>query len=100
MRKVLWWLIAGSRGGRNRVRIIRSLDEKPMNANQLASTLDLDYKTVRHHLDKLADNNIVTAVGEEYGKTYFLTDEMEGQLDVVEEITAKADFEVRTDHGE
>ena len=64
-----------------------------MNANQLASTLDLDYKTVRHHLGKLAENNIVTAMGDEYGKTYFLTTEMEANLDVLEEITAKADFE-------
>lgn len=93
MRKVLWWLIGGSRGGRNRVRIIRALDDKPMNANQLATTLDLDYKTIRHHLGKLEENDIVTSMGDEYGKTYFLTDRMERNLDILNEIAAEADLE-------
>ena len=93
MRKVLWWLIGGSRGGRNRVRIIRSLHDKPMNANQLATSLDLDYKTIRHHLEKLEANNVVTASGDEYGKMYFLTEQMKQNLDVLEEIAARADID-------
>jgi DNA-binding transcriptional ArsR family regulator len=93
MRKVLWWLIGGSRGGRNRVRIIRALNDKPMNANQLATTLDLDYKTIRHHLDKLEENDVVTSMGDEYGKTYFLTDRMEQNLDILDEIVAQADLD-------
>jgi DNA-binding transcriptional ArsR family regulator len=94
MRKVLWWLIGGSRGGRNRVRIIRTLNDKPMNANQLATTLDLDYKTVRHHLDKLEENDVVTSMGEEYGTTYFLTDRMERNLDVLDDVATRADIEL------
>ncbi len=93
MRKVLWWLIGGSRGGRNRVRIIRALNDQPMNANQLATMLDLDYKTVRNHLDKLEENNVVTSMGDEYGKTYFLTDRMEQHLDILDEVIAKSDIE-------
>lgn len=93
MRKVLWWLIGGSRGGRNRVRIIRALNDKPMNANQLATSLDLDYKTIRHHLAKLEENDIVTSMGDEYGKTYFLTDRMEQNIDVLDEIAAQADLD-------
>ncbi|WP_181691491.1 winged helix-turn-helix domain-containing protein [Natronomonas sp. LN261] len=93
MRKVLWWLIGGSRGGRNRVRIIRALDEKPMNANQLATSLDLDYKTIRHHLAKLEKNDVVTSMGDEYGKTYFLTERMEQNLDVLDEIAAQTDLD-------
>jgi DNA-binding transcriptional ArsR family regulator len=100
MRKVLWWLIGGSRGGRNRVRIIRALDETPMNANQLADALDLDYKTIRHHLDKLQTNDVVTSMGDEYGKTYFLTEKMENNMDVLDEVTARADIEVVDDHAE
>lgn len=92
MRKVLWWLIGGARGGRNRFRIIRTLEREPMNANQLASTLDLDYKTVRHHLDLLVENSVVEAVGEGYGDTYFLTDRMEANLDVLDQIEATADL--------
>ena len=93
MRKVLWWLIGGSRGGRNRVRIIRALNDKPMNANQLATSLDLDYKTIRHHLGKLEENDVVTSMGDEYGKTYFLTERMEQNIDVLDEIAAEADLD-------
>lgn len=63
-----------------------------MNANQLSNELELDYKTVRHHLVKLEDNNVLTSMGDEYGKTYFLTEGMEDHLDVLEDIVAKANF--------
>lgn len=99
MRKVLWWLIGGSRGGKNRFRIIRTLNRKPMNANQLASTLDLDYKTVRHHLDLLVENGVVEAVGDGYGDTYFLTERMESNLDVLETIADSTDLEVESGNG-
>jgi predicted ArsR family transcriptional regulator len=68
-----------------------------MNANQLATSLDLDYKTIRHHLDKLEENSVVTAMGDEYGKTYFLTDRMEQNLDILDEIVARADFDEEGD---
>ena len=93
MRKVLWWLIGGSRGGSNRLRIIQTLKETPMNANQLATELDLDYKTVRHHLSMLEENRVLTTMGDGYGKTYFLSDEMEANLDVLDEVARKADLE-------
>ena len=92
MRKVLWWLIGGSRGGSNRFRIIRTLEREPMNANQLAEALDLDYKTVRHHLELLVDNDVLEAVGDGYGDVYFLTDRMESNLDVLETIAETADL--------
>ena len=92
MRKVLWWLVGGSRGGRNRLRIIRTLEREPMNANQLASHLDLDYKTVRHHLDRLTENDVVETVGDDYGQLYFLTDRMEQNMDVLETIQQDADL--------
>jgi len=90
MRKVLWWLIGGARGGKNRFRLVRALSTTPMNANQLATTLDLDYKTVRHHLDLLVENGVLESMGEGYGTTYFLTDEMEDNLDVLEEVAERA----------
>ena len=101
MRRVLWWLIGGTRGGRNRLRVIRTLQETPMNANQLARTLDLDYKTVQHHLGLLTENGVLTTVGDNYGKTYFLTDAMETNLDVLDEVARKADLEdVTTTDGD
>ncbi len=92
MRRVLWWLIGGSRGGRNRLRIIRSLHETPMNTNQLSNALDLDYKTIQHHLELLEENDVLTTMGDDYGKTYFVTDRMEGNMDVLDEIASKADL--------
>ncbi|PSQ09735.1 hypothetical protein BRC93_12250 [Halobacteriales archaeon QS_5_70_15] len=59
MESVLWYQLASSRGGPTRVRIVRALDERPRNANQLAEELDLDYTTVRHHLDVLREDNVV-----------------------------------------
>jgi DNA-binding transcriptional ArsR family regulator len=100
MRKVLWWLIGGARGGRNRFRIIKTLEREPMNANQLASTLDLDYKTIRHHLDLLGENDVVEAVGDGYGDTYFLTERMESNLDILETIAESADFDLEYPDGD
>ncbi len=61
-----------------------------MNRNQLSNKLDLNYKTVQHHLEMLEENNILTTAGDEYGKMYFLTDWMESNLDLLEEIAKEA----------
>lgn len=61
--KRLWYLVAGTRGGINRAKIIWILRERPSNANVIAESLHLDYKTVRHHLDVLRGNGIVMATG-------------------------------------
>lgn len=90
--KVLWWLIGGTRGGKNRLRIIESLRDQPMNANQLSENLDLDYKTVRHHLEVLEENEIVTSVGDSYGKNYFLTERMEKNIESLKKIAKRADM--------
>jgi DNA-binding transcriptional ArsR family regulator len=85
MRRVIWWLLVGTKGGLNRARIIRALKERPYNANQLSEVLGLDYKTVRHHLKVLQDNKIITAAGDGYGSVYFLSPGMEGEYEVFEE---------------
>ena len=87
MKKVfLWWLIIGSKGGENRARMILELKERPYNANKLAEKLSLDYKTIRHHIDVLKENNLVKSTGESYGALYFLSDEMEKGFDIFLEI--------------
>ncbi len=74
MDKRLWHLIVGTRGGLNRAKIIHLLRARPYNANALAATMKLDYKTVRHHLKVLIENNIVMASRDQtYGTLYFLT---------------------------
>lgn len=89
MEKTLWYLLTGMRGGENRVRIIRALSEKPRNANQLSEKLDLDYKTVRHHLGMLENHSIVETGGGDYGEMYFLSDRFEKYRDTFEEIAGK-----------
>jgi DNA-binding transcriptional ArsR family regulator len=83
MEGVLWYLLASSRGGDTRVRILRALEERPRNANQLATELDLDYTTVRHHLDVLLENNVVRTAGEDYGTVYLFTDQLEHNWETV-----------------
>ncbi|MCW4005129.1 MAG: winged helix-turn-helix domain-containing protein [Candidatus Bathyarchaeota archaeon] len=83
---LLGWLIAGTRGGVTRAKIIMTVRETPQNANQLATALKVDYKTVRYHLEVLEKNRIVTSVGDKYGATYFLTQAMEENYGVFEEI--------------
>jgi predicted ArsR family transcriptional regulator len=87
MEKALWYLIAGTRGGENRARIIRLLDERPRNANQLADELDVEYNTIRHHLDTLTEHDVVEAGGSEYGELYFLTDRFDHHREEFERVT-------------
>jgi len=91
MDDVLWYVLASSRGGPTRVRIVRAIDERPRNANQLARALDLDYTTVRHHLDVLRSNNVVKRSDNEYAAVYLFTDRVKAHWDVVEEILATVD---------
>lgn len=77
MDKVLWWLILGTKGGVNRAKIIKKLNERPYSAHQLTYELDLSYRTIRHHIKILEDAKIIRSIGEKYGKMYFLTDDME-----------------------
>jgi DNA-binding transcriptional ArsR family regulator len=86
MEAALWYVLTGTRGGRNRIRILRTLDDRPRNANQLAEELDLDYKTVRHHLDVLVENDILVKSGDDYGAVYLPSDRARRHWDVVERI--------------
>jgi DNA-binding transcriptional ArsR family regulator len=86
LKYLLGWLIAGTRGGPTRARIIQTLKENPQNANQLATLLGMDYRTIRHHLNVLLKNKIITSVGEGYGIVYFLSQTLEDNYAVFEEI--------------
>ena len=86
LKYLLGWLIAGTRGGPTRAKIIGTLKETPQNANQLATMLGMDYRTIRHHLDVLQKNKIITSVGDGYGMTYFLSQTMEENYGLFEEI--------------
>ncbi|MFB6108268.1 MAG: ArsR/SmtB family transcription factor [Haloplanus sp.] len=87
----LWYVLTGTRGGVNRIRLLQLVDERPRNANQLADALDLHYKTVQHHLDVLVDNGILRSSGDEYGAVYLPTERAEANWELVEEIIEQVD---------
>jgi len=89
LKYLLGWLIAGTKGGPTRAKMIEALKESPQNANQLATLLKMDYKTMRHHLEVLEKNKIITSVGDRYGSTYFLTQTMEDNYILFEDIVKR-----------
>ncbi|RLM53885.1 ArsR family transcriptional regulator [Halobellus sp. Atlit-31R] len=91
MDTVLWQTLAGTRGGPNRARILRALDERPRNANQLAQDVDLAYNTVRHHLQVLEENGVVTSSDASYGTVYLPSDRAEQHWETVEKIITQLD---------
>ncbi|WP_323677198.1 winged helix-turn-helix domain-containing protein [Halorubellus sp. PRR65] len=91
MEKALWYLLVGTRGGQSRVQIIRAIEDRPRNANQLSEVVDLDYNTVRYHLDTLLEHDVVEKGDEDYGALYFLTDRFEHHRADFERITEEMD---------
>ena len=90
LRRLLWYLFAGTRGGPSRAEIIRALQNRPSNTNQLAQTLHVDYKTVQHHVKVLEENGlIVPSEKGAYGAVLFLTPKMEEALPILNEIWGK-----------
>jgi len=86
VKRLLWWLLAGSVGGINRGRILEELLQTPHNANELSKILELDYKTARHHLRVLEKNRLTTSTGDGYGKVYFPSDMLEENIELFREI--------------
>jgi DNA-binding transcriptional ArsR family regulator len=92
LRRLLWYLLGGTRGGATRAKIIRALRERPSNLNQLATNLSVQYRLVQHHIEVLKRNSLVTAAGEHYGMTYFLHPWLESHYDLFDEIARKLSF--------
>ncbi|HXG74189.1 MAG TPA: winged helix-turn-helix domain-containing protein [Candidatus Nitrosotenuis sp.] len=88
-KRLLWFLFAGSRGGTNRLRLVQQIRKTPMNANQLAKALNLDYKAIMHHVSVLEKNNIVTRIGEKYNVTFFVSSFLEANMDSFDEVASK-----------
>jgi len=90
LRRLLWYLFAGTRGGPSRADIVKTIQNRPCNANQLAQTLLVDYKTIQHHIRVLEENGlIVPSEKGTYGAVLFLTPKMEEALPILDEIWSK-----------
>jgi len=92
LRRTLWFLLGGKRGGQNRARIIWSLRGKPSNINQLATELGLQYKAVQHHIKILVGSSLLTPSGEGYGAVYLLSQWFEHHFQQFEQISVKLGF--------
>ena len=98
--RALYWLLAGTMGGVNRVRIIQELIKKPQNTNQLSKTLELDFKTIQYHLKVLEKNGLVTFKGGDgFPKIYFTSQLIEDNLDQFEKIVNQIDSQQQKKKG-
>lgn len=89
MKGLLWQMLAGTLGGYTRGSIIKKLTVKPYNTNQLVEALNIDYKTTSHHLDVLANNGMISTEEDKYTKKYFLSKNMEANLNDFNQIWNK-----------
>jgi len=60
-----------------------------MNTNQLSNHLNLDYRTVKHHLDVLEENGLVSTIGDGYGKMYYVSSRLEENMELFNDIWEK-----------
>ena len=89
VKQLIGWLITGTKGGKTRAQIIKTLKESPQNSNQLATALKVNYKTIRHHISILEKNKLVLSAGGHYSTAYFLTELMEENYGIFEEMASK-----------
>ena len=86
---ILWSIVAGTRGGVNRAKILNLIRNTPMNANKIATVLNLDHKTVIHHVKILSKNNLIIKAEKDYAAEYQFTDLMQKNQNVLGEIMEK-----------
>jgi len=96
LRRLLWYLLGGTRGGENRARIIHEIRNRPSNLNQLATKLSLEYRSIQHHIEILKKNALVSSKGERYGLTYFLTPWLESNIGIFDEIARKLNITLKS----
>jgi predicted transcriptional regulator len=99
IRRLLWHLLGGARGGENRARIIYELHVRPSNLNQIAQRLGLEYRSIQHHIEVLRRDALVVSQGEKYGMTYFLSPFLEANYQTFEEICKKLNFKLTNSTG-
>lgn len=86
LKHLLYWLFTATRGGTNRGRIIVSLLKEPKNRSQLGKTLNLDFRTVKHHLKVLENNDLVSSMGNNYGRMYFASEKFMNNMELFNEV--------------
>ena len=88
LRRLLWFLLGGKRGGENRARIIQTVRVRPRNMNQLAKDLNMQYKAVQHHVTVLLNSSLLVPSGEGYGTVYMLSPWLKHHIEIFDEVCA------------
>src|SRR2546428_10618347 len=88
-KRLLWFVLAGFRGGPNPGKIINPIRTEPRNLHQLAEALHVHYPVAEHHIRALEKNHIIISSGERYGRLYFLSPELEAHMNIFDEIWNK-----------
>jgi DNA-binding transcriptional ArsR family regulator len=90
-KRMLMYLLVGTKGGFNRLQIMKLIHDEPLNPNKIGEKLKLDYKTVQHHLKILKENSIVVTSSPTgtYGAMYFLSPYVEKNISLLDEIWAR-----------
>lgn len=79
-------LILGHKGGKTTVKIIEKLLFRPYNINQIAESLDMNYNTIRYHLDQMCDYKLVNKGDKNYGNLYYINPKLKNNLKEFEQI--------------
>jgi PAS domain S-box-containing protein len=91
--KNLSYIILGQKGGKNRLQIMELLNDRPYNLHQLAQVLNLNYRTIEHHINVLTKHELITtSESKGYGNIYYLTPEMEGNIALLDDIRNKVNI--------
>lgn len=93
--RLLLYVFAGTRGGFTRLQIIHLLQARPMNTNQIACVMGLDYKAIQHHLEVLEKNNIVGQIGPKYGALFHLSNYLESNIMALDAVIVSLEKQTR-----
>lgn len=97
-KRLLEFVFVNSKGGFNRTRMILILKKEPLNANQLAKKIGLDYKAIQHHVGVLEKNNLISHMGEKYGIIFFPSVFLEHNMMIFDALVAKRNEKPRSNY--
>ena len=89
---LFWYLFASTRGAPVRIKIVKLLKNQPYNTHQLSKELAIEYKGIKHHLNVLEKNNLITKFSAGYGTIYYMSTLFEENQSVFDEIISKINF--------
>lgn len=90
MNAALRFVLTGTQGGQIRIRVLEALGERPRTASQLADEVGVSRRTLEHHLEVLAANDVVERRGAGPQAAYRVTRETRADWADVEELFDRA----------